>query len=69
MLSFVPLNKFDYLYELIKGKYRSKFSKFFKYFDKNYIKGKVLDKKKWNYSNILLSNLNNDIIFYTNNII
>ena len=28
-----------------------------------------MDKKLWNYSNILISNINNDIIFFTNNII
>ena len=31
LLSFVPLNKFYYFYELIKGKYRCKFINFFKY--------------------------------------
>ena len=37
LLCFIPLNKFDSLYELIKTKYRTKFPNFFKYFDKNYI--------------------------------
>ena len=69
LLSFIPLNKFDYFYDLIKTKYKNIFSGFFKYFDKNYIKGKVFDKKIWNYSILLLSNVNNDIIVYTNNII
>ena len=69
LLCFIPLNKFDNFYELIKRKYRCKFSTFFKYFDKYYIKGKLFDKKIWNYSMLLLSNINNDIIFFTNNII
>ena len=37
LLSFIPLNKFDSLYELILKKYRSKFPNFFKYFERNYI--------------------------------
>ena len=42
LLCFIPLNKFDNFYELIKRKYRCKFSTFFKYFDKYYIKGKII---------------------------
>ena len=33
------------------------------------IKGKVLDIKNWNYNTIISNNINNDILFYTNNIV
>ena len=69
LLCFIPLNNFKTFYKLILDKYRCKFPSFFKYFDKNYIKGRVLDKKQWNYNNIITNNLNNDILFYTNNIV
>ena len=69
LLCFIPLNNFKTFYKLILDKYRCKFPSFFKYFDKNYIKGRVLDKKHWNYNNIITNNLNNDILFYTNNIV
>ena len=69
LLRFIPLNNFKEFYKLILDKYRCKFLSFFKYFEKNYIKGRVLDKKQWNYNNIITNNLNNDILFYTNNIV
>ena len=53
LLSFIPLNKFYYFYDLIKAKYKNIFSGFCKYFDKNYIKGKLFDKKIRNYSILL----------------
>ena len=33
------------------------------------IKGKVLGIKNWNYNTIISNNINNDILFYTNNIV
>ena len=69
LLCFIPLNNFKEFYKLILDKYRCKFPVFFKYFEKNYIKGRVLDKKQWNYNNIITNNLNNDLLFYTNNIV
>ena len=53
LLWFIPFNNFDGFYKLILDKFRCKFPAFFKYFNKNYIKGKVLDKKQWNYDNIM----------------
>ena len=41
---------------------------FFKYFDKNFINGAILYKQIWNYL-IISNNLNNDIIFFMNNIV
>ena len=69
ILCFIPLNKLDSFYKLIVNKYRVKFPKFFKYFNKNYINGRIFDKTIWNYSNVILNSLNNDIIFFTNNIV
>ena len=69
LLCFIPFNNFDGFYKLILDKFRCKFPAFFKYFNKNYIKGKLLDKKQWNYGNIISKNFNNDILFYTNNIV
>ena len=69
LLSFVPLSKFNNFYNLIVDKYRVKIPKFFKYFEKNYIRGKIFDKTIWNYTKAINNNINNDIIFYTNNIV
>ena len=63
ILCFIPMNKFDNFYKIIVKKFRVKFPKFFKYFNKNYIKGRIFDKTIWNYSNVILNSLNNDIIF------
>lgn len=69
LLCFIPLNKIDGFFKLIKDKYRTKFPKFFKYFERNYINGSVLAIKSWNYNTIISNNINNDILFYTNNIV
>ena len=69
LLSFIPLNYFDSFYKLIYNKYQVKFPKFFIYFKKNYINGKIFDKSIWNYTNVINNNINNDIIFFTNNIV
>ena len=69
LLSFIPLNYFDSFYKLIYNKYQVKFPKFFIYFKKNYINGKIFDKTIWNYTNVINNNINNDIIFFTNNIV
>ena len=50
-------------------KYRVKFSSFFKYFNKYYINDKLFEKNIWNFTNVISNNINNDIIFYTNNIV
>lgn len=69
LLSFIPYNNIDNFYNLLKSKYRVTFKSFFSYFEKNYIKGRVFDKKIWNFSQVISNNLNNDLIFYTNNIV
>ena len=67
LLSFILLSKFNYFYKLIVYKYRVKLPKFFKYFDKNYIRAKIFDKSILNYTNAINNNIINDIIFFMNN--
>ena len=69
LLSFIPYNNVDNFFNLLKSRYRVTFKQFFSYFEKNYIKGKVFDKKIWNFSNSISNNVNNDLIFYIINIV
>lgn len=68
LLCFINLNRIESFYDIIKTKYRTKFPKYFKYFDKNYMKVNIRFNKMWNYNEIIYSNLNNNILFFTNNI-
>ena len=45
LLCFILFNNCNGFYKLRLDKFRCKFPAFFKYFNKNYIKGKLLDKK------------------------
>ena len=69
LLSFIPLDLVDNFFNLIKSKYGTIFRNFLTYFKKNYIKGRIFYKNVWNYNNFVSNNLNNDIIFFTNNIV
>ena len=53
LLCFIDLNKIDNFYSQIKDKYRSKFPKYFKYFDKNYINNNSRFSKIWNFNEII----------------
>ena len=53
LLCFIDLNKIDNFYSQIKDKYRSKFPKYFKYFDKNYINNYSRFSKIWNFNEII----------------
>ena len=56
-------------YKLIKEKYNSNNKNFFSYFEKYYLKNNKFKKEMWNYSKVILNNINNNnLIFYTNNI-
>ena len=68
LLSFIPYAKIDSFYKLIKNKYNKSYPEFFIYFEKYYLSSKKFSKEIWNYSNIIFNNLNNNIIFFTNNI-
>ena len=68
LLCFVKLDKINLFYQDIKNKYGVKFPKYFKYFDKNYFEEKSRFQKIWNYNEIIYDNLNNDMLFITNNI-
>ena len=67
-MAFIPLNNLDSFYKLIKAKYKSDNKNFFEYFDKYYMGSFKFKKEMWNYNQTILSNINNNIIFYTNNI-
>jgi len=69
LLCFIPLNQIENFYNLIKAKYGVIFRNFFDYFTKNYIKGKLYDKTIWNYYTAIPNNLNDDILYFTNNIV
>lgn len=68
LLCFINLNRIDSFYDTIKTKYRTKFPKYFNNFDKNYMNANSRFIKMWNYNEIIYSNLNNDMLFFTNNI-
>ena len=68
LLCFVEREKVKNFYEEILYKFRSKFSIFFKYFDKYYFKKKPFNELCWNYNSTENSDINKDIFFYTNNI-
>jgi hypothetical protein len=42
---------------------------FFKYYQKQYIRNKYFDISKWNYNTLIENKLDNQILFYTNNIV
>ena len=54
---------------ILKKKYNTQFKKFFKFFDKNYINNKNFDKSMWNYNYLIINNIDDKILFYTNNIV
>ena len=68
LLCFVDITNIKNFYNEIKYKYRVKFPKFFKYFDKFYLSSKPFCDLDWNYNTSILNNENNDILFFTNNI-
>ena len=68
LICFINLNKIESFYESMKTKYRTKFPIYFKYFDKNYINNNARFNKIWNYNEFIYNNLNNDMLFFTNNI-
>ena len=68
MLAFIPYNKINSFYNELKNKYRVKFPALFKYIDKNYINENSIYSNIWNYNQNIDININNDIMFYTNNI-
>ena len=68
LLSFISYAKIDFFYKLIKNKYNKSYFNFFIYFEKYYLSFKKFSKEIWNYNNIIFNNLNNNIIFFTNNI-
>ena len=68
LLIFIPYAKIDSFFKLIKNKYNKSYSDFFIYFENYYLSSKKFSKVIWNYCNIIFNNLNNNIIFFTNNI-
>ena len=68
ILCLISLNKVGNFYKDIKNKYSSKFPNYFKYFDKNDINENSNFKRLWNYNKNIYNNINNDLLFYTNNI-
>ena len=68
LLCFIDHEKINNFYKDIKDKYRSKFPKYFKYFDINYMNENARFKKIWNYNDIFMNNMDKHILFYTNNI-
>ena len=68
LLCFVDHEKINNFYKDIKDKYRTKFPKYFKYFDANYMNENSRFKKIWNYNDAFSNNMDNHILFYTNNI-
>mgnify|MGYP002624394402 CR=1 FL=1 len=68
LICFIEVNNIDSFYEEIKYKYSAKFTKFFKYFENFYFKKKPFSDKCWNYHHEHFNDDNN-IIFYTNNIV
>ena len=68
LLCFIEKEKVKNFYEEILYKFRSKFPKFFKYFEKYYFKKKSFNELCWNYNGPKNSDINKDIFFYTNNI-
>ena len=65
---FCKLDKINLFYQDIKNKFRAKFPKYFKYFDKNYFDENSHFRKIWNYNEIIYDNLKNYMLFFTNNI-
>ena len=53
---------------MIKVKYFEENKSFFNYFEKYYINEKKFKIEFWNYTNVINNNINNSIIFFTNNI-
>ena len=54
---------------ILEKKYKKYFSKFFKYFRKNFIKIKPFSSWDWNYNKIIHENEDENIYFFTNNIV
>ena len=62
------MEKIQSFFKLISDKYEKLFPDFFKYFKKQYIKKNIFSIDNWNYNSLLLNSVNNNILFYTNNI-
>ena len=69
LICFIPIRAIEPFYNSIKLKYKSNYEKLFNYFDKNYINGKKFDKSFWNYNSLIINNIEEKTIFFTNNIV
>ena len=59
-------------FDLISTKYKDKYKEFLDYFHKTYIKNKkkesIFNPNNWNYNTLIVNNINNNILFFINNI-
>jgi len=71
LLAFVPLEQLDEFFNLIVTKYKDRYLDFLNYFYKTYIKNNkdgIFSPNNWNYNTLIVNNINNNILFFTNNI-
>jgi len=69
ILLFIDYDQIDYYYNLIKNRYYKNNEKFFKYFDRTYLKNKPFSDRQWNYSKYINTNEDISKYFFTNNIV
>ena len=69
LISFININQIHNFFLKVKDKYKLNFTKFFDYFEKNYLKKKQFNNMEWNCNYIINHYNNNIIIFFTNNIV
>lgn len=68
LLCFVKRETITEFFNKIKNKYNNNYSSFLKKFEKTYFKSNPFNGLYWNYNPALINNLDNSIMFYTNNI-
>ena len=72
LLAFIPLDLINGFFNLIEEKYKNNNKKFFEYFHKTYLNKKnkqsIFNPNNWNYNTQIVNSMNNNILFYTNNI-
>ena len=69
LLSFIDIDIIDKFIDTLQNKYNKNFFKFFKYFKKNFVERKPFCDMDWNYNKIIINNDNEQIYFFTNNIV
>ena len=68
ILLFIDNDKVDDYFKMIKDKYFYSNKNFFKYFENNYMKNKILKNREWNYYNFIKKETDINKYFFTNNV-